>query len=163
MTEVFRDRLLSGVLLAVSIAWLAASKYTVPEGYSGSFFGPRAFPYALGLLLLALSLMLLAETFFKRSSVTSNDGEEGQSTMREEVTSSFMTFGFLITYFVGLYFLGFVLSTILMIAGFLWLVLRVRSIVLVGGMSLGFAFGLWILMGKLLGVYLPTGIFSWGF
>ena len=165
MTEVFRDRLLGVVLIAVSIAWLAAAKYSVPEGYSGSFFGPRAFPEALGIMLLVLALILLARTFVKRPADI-EDGEEeeaSQTSIREEVWSSAVTFGFLIAYFVALPILGFVISTTVMIAGFLWFVLRKRSVFLLAGMSLGFSFGLWLLMGRLLGVYLPTGMFSWGF
>jgi len=163
MTEVFRDRLLGGVLLAVSIAWLAATKYSVPEGYSGSFFGPRAFPQALGIMLLALSLILLAQTFMKHAPHAHEDEEESLTTIQEEVWSSSVTFGFLIAYFVLLPILGFIVSTIVMIAGFLWFVLRKRSILLIGGMSLGFSIGLWLLMGRLLGVYLPTSMFGWGF
>src|SRR5690606_12090502 len=104
MTEVFRDRLLGVVLIVVSIAWLAAAKYSVPEGYSGSFFGPRAFPEALGIMLLVLALILLARTFTKRPSEGAEEEEEEESrtSIREEVWSSAVTFGFLIAYFVAL-------------------------------------------------------------
>jgi len=165
MTEVFRDRLLGVVLMAVAIAWLAASRYTIPEGYSGSFFGPRAFPNALGFLLLLLSVILVAQTFSKKTAT--DDGEEEEleckPTFQQELWATLVTFGFLISYFVALPIFGFVLTTTLIIAIFLVFVLGKRSIPLIICMPLGFSIGLWLLMGKLLGVYLPTGMFSWSF
>lgn len=164
MTEVFRDRLLGIVLMAVAIAWLAASRYTIPEGYSGSFFGPRAFPNALGFLLLLLSVILVAQTFSKK---TVDDDEEEEleckPTFQQELWATLVTFGFLISYFVALPIFGFVLTTTLLIGIFLFFVLGKRSIPLIICMPLGFSIGLWLLMGKLLGVYLPTGMFSWSF
>jgi len=163
MTEVFRDRLLGVVLMAVAIAWLAATKYTIPEGYSGSFFGPRAFPSALGLLLLLLSGILVAQTFAKQVAHDDEEELECKPSFQQELWATLATFGFLISYFVALPIFGFVLTTTILVALFLVFVLGKRSIPLIIGMPLGFSIGLWLLMGRLLGVYLPTGMFSWSF
>ena len=73
--------MLGVVLMAVAIAWLAASRFTIPEGYSGSFFGPRAFPNALGFLLLLLSVILVAQTFSKKTVDDDEEEEEANGDM----------------------------------------------------------------------------------
>ena len=52
---------------------------------------------------------------------------------------------------------GFVIATVAAVAAFLVLVLDKRSPLLVAGMSLGLAFGIWLILGKAMGVYLPHG------
>ena len=49
------------------------------------------------------------------------------------------------------------IATAVSVAAFLVFVLNKRSPLLVAGMSLGLAFGIWLILGKAMGVYLPHG------
>lgn len=161
MSTIVRDRLLFLALLVIGVAWVVLSATTIPNGYSGSHISPKTFPTTLGVLLSGFALMGLlgAERKHRKEKVVEAADNGG---IAQEIWAAAATFGFLILYVVAMYVLGFTLATILTVAAFLVTVLKERSIVLVGAMSLGLGFGLYLLMSRLLGVYLPTGALGLG-
>lgn len=161
MTSILRDRLLFITLFVVGVAWIIASEVTIPNGYSGSHISPKTFPVTLGVLLSGLALigLLGVERKHRREKVVEVPDKAG---MAREIWAALATFGFLIFYVVATYILGFTLATILGVAVFLVSVLKERSPVVIGAMSIGLGFGLYLLMSKLLGVYLPSGLIGLG-
>lgn len=162
MTSIFRDRLLFITLFVVGVAWVVASEVTIPTGYSGSHVTPRSFPTILGGLLAVLAVIGLVGVERKHRRERCVETVD-RAALGQEVWAALATFGFLICYFVALYVLGFTLATMLAIAVFLVAVLKERSPVTVAAMSIGLGFGLHLLMGSLLGVYLPAGLLGLGF
>lgn len=161
MTSIFRDRLLFITLFVVGVAWVVASEVTIPAGYSGSHVTPRSFPTILGILLSVLAVIGLVGVERKHRRERCVETVD-RGALAQEVWAALASFGFLIFYFVALYVLGFTIATILSIAVFLVVVLKERSLVTVAAMSIGLGFGLHLLMGNLLGVYLPAGLLGLG-
>ena len=163
MASTLQSRLLCAVLFIVGIGWAVASELTIPSGYSGSFISPRSFPTLLGIALAILSVIALVESEAKRRKQSADqETDEGGADFGHQLWSVGVTFGFLICYFLALQILGFTLSTIIVVAGFLWQALGQRSPHQNGGMSLALGLGLYLLMGRVLGVYLPTGMLGLG-
>lgn len=161
MTSILRDRLLFITLFVVGVVWIIASEATIPAGYSGSHITPRSFPTMLGVLLSVLAVIGLVGVERKHRRERCVETAE-RGALAQEVWAALATFGFLIFYFAALYVLGFTVATILAIAVFLVAVLKERSPVTVVAMSIGLGFGLHLLMGSLLGVYLPAGLLGLG-
>lgn len=162
MTIIWRDRVLFGILLLIGAVWTWLSYTTIPKGYSGSFVAPGSFPTTLGVLLMVLSAIGLAGSELKRA--RNGDSEAiNMSGLSQEIWGIGATFGFLIVYAVGMQYLGFLLATVIGVAAFCLIVLRLRSWLLISALSLSLGLGLYLLMNKLLGVYLPAGVFGLGF
>jgi hypothetical protein len=53
--------------------------------------------------------------------------------------------------------LGFIVSTILIVAAIMVVILRMRAPVMIAAMSVGISLGCYLVFGKLLGTYLPPG------
>ncbi|MDB5621458.1 MAG: tripartite tricarboxylate transporter TctB family protein [Devosia sp.] len=165
MTDQFRDRLVGVVLLLIALAWIAASIYAIPDGYSGSSYGPRAFPVWLGVLLAILSLISIVTSLRGGqqlpAAIPSDDAEAiAEPSGKDELWAAATVFGFLLLMLGGMWLFGFLASTIILVAFFLWFVLGSRSVLLTVLLSIGLGAGIWYGMSRFLGVYLPTGL--WG-
>jgi putative tricarboxylic transport membrane protein len=155
------DRLAGVILLLVAVLWIAGVFWTVPDfaGDSGRI-GPRGFPLAVGVMLAALSALLIAGSFV--SAEVDADRNDKRGFDHAEVWALVSTFGFLGGYVALLAWVGFVIATAVSTAAFLVFFLKKRSPLLVFGMPLGLAFGIWLILGKAMGVYLPHGaIIDW--
>jgi hypothetical protein len=151
------DRIAGVILLLVAALWIAGVYWTIPDvaGESGRV-GPRGFPIAMGVLLAALSALMIVGSF----AVEADAGRDAEARIdRAEVWALVATFGFLGGYVVLMALFGFVIGTALSIAAFLVFAVKKRSPRLVVGMSLGLAVGIWLILGKAMGVYLPHGMF----
>ena len=155
MTSSARDRLTGFVLLLVAAIWITGVFWTIPEVAGGARVGPRGFPFAMGVMLAALSLTLIVSSYFNGEADTEAAAANGDG--RSQSWALLATFGFLGGYVVLLGWFGFLISTAVSIALFLVAVLNKRSPVLVAGLSLGLAFGIWLILGKAMGVCLPRG------
>jgi putative tricarboxylic transport membrane protein len=161
VTSLKSDRLAGAILLLVAALWIAGVFWTIPDvaGDSGRI-GPRGFPLAMGVMLAGLSALLIAGSFV--SAEVGGDRNEVRAFDRAEVWALASTFGFLGGYVALMAWVGFVLATVVSTAAFLFFVLKKRSPLLVFGMPLGLAFGIWLILGKAMGVYLPHGaIIDW--
>jgi putative tricarboxylic transport membrane protein len=154
------DRVAGTILLLFAALWIVGVFWTIPEVADGARLGPRGFPLAMGVMLVALSAMLIAGSFAMAEPAT---GESKESSFnRAEFWALLSTFGFLGGYVVLMAWLGFLIATVVSTALFLIIALNKRSPVLIVGMSLGLAVGIWLILGKLMGVYLPHGaIIDW--
>jgi Tripartite tricarboxylate transporter TctB family len=153
------DRLAGGILLLLALAWIAGVYWTIPGGSGEGQIGPRGFPLGMGILLAVLSLFLIGSR--------NGANEEARPTRTAldraaEIWALVATFGFLGVYVLLLDLFGFLVATIVAIAGFLVIGLDKRAPRLIAGISVGLAFGIWLILGKAMGVYLPRGsIIDW--
>ena len=154
MSDLARDRLAGGVLLLIAAVWIAVVLGTFPPSFGGAT-SPSTFPLASGIILAVLSAMMIAATFLRKA-----DGAEKTADVSIDAIEwrgILATFGFLILYMVLLKYVGFILGTLIALTGFLYFVLGKRSPWLLLGYPAGFAFGAWLVLGKLMAVYLPRG------
>ena len=159
MNAALRDRLAGVVLLLVAVIWIAGVYWTIPGDPGGSRIGPRGFPLAMGIGLAFLAIMLIVAGFIATTDklAAADDPETWRQETRIELWAVVNTFGFVILYTLVLDWLGFILATFLLTAGFLRFALKKRSPLLVLGLPIGLSLGTWYVMNKLIGVYLPKG------
>jgi len=148
-----RDRIAGTVLLAVALVWIVLVFQTI-EPSEGFAAGPRAFPLFFGIVLAGLSVALLLES--SRPAAAPAD-ERIPRTSRHEAFEVVAVIGTIVLYGFMLEPLGFIPATLLIVAAFMTIILRVRAPLLVAGMSLGLSIGCYLIFGKLLGTYLPPG------
>ncbi len=167
MSQTKIDRLAGGILLLVAVVWSAAVYWTIPGGEGGGQIGPRGFPLGMGILLGVLALFMLAGSVVNGEvgAPVDEDSVDRPRTPRQrfaERWSLVATFGFLGVYVLLLDLFGFLIATIVAVASFLAFVLDKRSPKLIAATSLGLGFGIWLILGKAMGVYLPRGsIIDW--
>lgn len=153
------DLIAASILLAFAIAWSVAIYQMVPTSTSG--IGPRAFPLFLGLLLIAMSTLLLLRTI--GSSPAAEDIKEDDKTPDPEFAGGgkfaigifllIALYGFLIER------IGFLLATPVIIIGALAGLLRMRNPAVILALAIGITAGCWLVFNKMLGIYMPPG--SW--
>lgn len=149
-----RDRITGATLLAVALVWIVLV-YTRVETGEGAAAGSRTFPLIFGVFLAFLALIVLAGSFL--GSAEEEEEPDAEPVAPNEGTSLVVTIGVLVAYAFLLQPLGFILSTVLVVAGLMIFLLRIRSPLLIAALSLGLAVGCYLVFGKLLGTYLPAG------
>ena len=160
MSSAGRDRLAGLILLLFAVVWIIGVYQTIPDVGGDTRVGPRGFPLAMGVMLAALAAILIAGSFAAADAAGNGDG---RSIDRIDVWALLSTFGFLAGYVVLMAWFGFLIGTVVSAAVFLVVVLNKRSPPLIAGVSLGLAVGVWFILGKLMGVYLPHGMILYGF
>ena len=160
MPQAIRDRVTGFVLLAVAIIWTVGVYWEIPSVADGaSRIGPSGFPLAMGLLLGVLAVLMLVSGFLTTPEKPARQPDPASH--REAVYADrwalVSTFGFVLIYVLALEWFGFILATVVMVAAFLWFMLRSRSPALLIGLPLGLGVGVWFVMNQLMGVYLPHG------
>lgn len=151
MSPCLRDRIAAAVLLAVALVWIALVWWTIPAGQ-----GARTFPLFFGVLLALLAAAMGAETW-REPVAPKPEGEAAAAPMLGEVTAVTATIGSLVVYGALLEPLGFIPSTILVVAAIMIFVLRLRAPLTIAAMAIGLSLGCYLVFGKLLGTYLPPG------
>lgn len=160
MTNTGKEYVLSFVLFAVGIVWVALVWSTIPPAFDEGTVGPRAFPLALGLILLGLTALLFFFTATRRQrrpNIATPSGAEVPDSRKIEwlpalvLTAEICVYGYLLDK------IGFLLATPLMVLAVMLLNLRIRSPRRLLGMSLGLTIGCWLIFQKVLGIYLATG------
>lgn len=158
MTDARRDRIVGIVLLAFAVAWTVTVRETIPTGFGGQV-GPRAFPQLLGILLAALSAIMIVRSFGRNG----GGGGEADGAPPSEAVSRHELFAVAIVVIAILaygFFLpkvGFLVATPVLIALLLRVGLGVRSPIVIGLFAIGMTAGCWLVFNKLMGVYLPPG------
>ena len=156
MTSQGRDRLAGSILLVFAGLWCWGAVAMIPAGAGPGPVGPRGFPLGLGLLLAALSAILVASSFIGARRHAADEAPQ-ETPLGIEAWAVASTLSILVGYGVMMYATGFIIATAVTVIAALVLVLGKRSWRLVGGLSLGSAFGAYIIFNKVLGVYLPHG------
>lgn len=147
-----RDRITGSVLLVVALVWIVLVFQTIEPSQDANA-GPRAFPLFFGIVLAGLSLVMLLQTFWPRAVAES----DVPAAARKEGWSVAATIGAIVIYGALLEPLGFIVSTVLVVAVIMIVVLRMRGPVTIAAMSVGLSLGCYLVFGKLLGTYLPPG------
>lgn len=167
MSQTKSDRVAGAILLLVALVWTVGVYLTIPGGSGEGQIGPRGFPLGMGILLGILSLFLLAGSLMNgdAGAPADEDSVERPRSARErfaEKWSLVATFGFLGAYVLLLDLFGFLVATVAAVASFLVLGLDKRSPKLIAATSLGLGLGIWLILGRVMGVYLPRGsIIDW--
>lgn len=156
MTSQRRDRLSGSILLVFAGLWCWGAVTMIPAGVGPGPVGPRGFPLGLGLLLAALSALLVASSFIGIRGEAPDEPRQ-ETRLGVEAWAVASTLSILIGYGAMMYATGFIIATAVTVIAALVLILGKRSWRLVGGLSLGTAFGAYIIFNKVLGVYLPHG------
>lgn len=152
--------LVAGIaLLIFGIAWTVTVYLTVPTGYG---VGPRVFPLWLGIALSVLSALLLFNSLKLESSIEEDANREGlnngkQPSLWLQLRTLVTVCGTIAVYGYLMQAIGFVPSTVVVVAFTLFVTLRERRPLVILGMSFGLAFGAWFAFGKILGAYMPPG------
>lgn len=161
MNEHVRDRIVGAVLVVSAAAWCIVVWTTVPNGYGDAVVGPRDVPLWLGICLGVLSLALIGRSYLGGASAASGADEEPDAAASPDRKSEWWAIGVvagsLIAYALFMEWFGFVVATVVVVFALLRFALGVRSLPVLLGMSLSMSFGVYFVMGSLMGVYLPHG------
>lgn len=157
MTWRARDRVVGAFLIVIAAVWCTVVWMTVPNGYGDASVGPRDVPFWLGIGLIFFSLVMIARSYLAGTEETEAEPPVASPDRKSEwlaiaaVTVSLIAYALLMGWF------GYVLATIIVVVGLLRFALGVRSLRVIAGMALGMSFGVYFVMGSLMGVYLPHG------
>ena len=138
--------------------WSYTAQNTITGIYEPEIAGPKMFPVFLGVLLIILGAVLVANGFIgqKQSHQGGSEGEIDKPCLHEFriVISTFavlMLYGFLLDK------IGFLAATPMAIILTLIGVLKIYSWRLVVCMAAGLTIGCYVLFGTIVGTYLPSG------
>jgi len=155
MTDHARNYVIGFLLLTLSVVWTWLVIDTIPAGFGDGDIGPRAFPLMFGLCLGFLSVILLLKSLMNRQKV-----ETARSLATEE-TIHWLPSALLLIELLGYGYLlktvGFVISTPILFLFVMFVNLRVRSVKMLLGMSIGITLVCWLVFEKVLGIYLANG------
>ncbi|MTW17013.1 hypothetical protein GJ689_12445 [Rhodoplanes serenus] len=151
-----RDLLTGSLLLVVALVWIGLILTTIPDA-EGMPSSARTFPLASGIGLAVLSAIVVAGALFGNTA-DADQKRAGPGLDALEWRGIAATFGFLVGYIALLWAVGFILATVVALAAYLFLMLGKRSPALLIGYPVGFALAVWLILGKLLAVYLPRGV-----
>ena len=155
MTGHERNYVIGFLLLTLSVVWTWLVIDTIPAGFGDGDIGPRAFPLMFGLCLGFLSVILLLKSLMNRQKV-----ETARSLATEE-TIHWLPSALLLIELLGYGYLlktvGFVISTPILVLFVMFVNLRVRSVKMFLGMSIGITLVCWLVFEKILGIYLANG------
>ncbi|MBK5957477.1 hypothetical protein CCR97_04530 [Rhodoplanes elegans] len=149
-----RDLVTGTLLLVVALVWIGLVLTTIPDA-PGSPSSARTFPLASGIALAVLAGVVLVGAMVRTSAAPTQKAGPGLDALEWRGIAA--TFGFLAVYILLLKLTGFLIGTVVVLAAFLHLVLGKRSPWLLIGYPVGFALAIWLILGKLLAVYLPIG------
>ena len=155
MTAQGRDRLAGSILLVFAASWCWGVVAMIPGDVGHGAVGPRGFPLGLGLLLAALSAMLVVSSFTRPRKPDAEAPEASQ--LWVDVWAVASALAMLVGYAALMYATGFIIATAVTVVLALGLILGKRDWRLIGGLSLGTAIGGYVVFNKVLGVYLPHG------
>ncbi|MGC1427872.1 MAG: tripartite tricarboxylate transporter TctB family protein [Albidovulum sp.] len=160
MTNRAQDTVLGVVLVLIAGCWTWLVIATIPPGFGDGEIGPRAFPLAFGIIVIALAGLLLLRVFLgvKDGDATSGfDDAEIRNARRFYWLPALVVLGEIALYGFLLEKIGFVLATPIVVLLVMTVSLRVRSVPKLLGMSLGLTVGCWLIFEKILGIYLAHG------
>ncbi|MFY0690507.1 MAG: tripartite tricarboxylate transporter TctB family protein [Paracoccaceae bacterium] len=154
-TERRQDILAGSLLMIFAILWVGVVWSTVPvdEGV-----GPRAFPLWLGVALAVLSMLLLLKGLRGTYPPEEDDyATEPPVSLPFRLTLVATVCGIIAVYGFLMQTIGFMPATVLTVMATLIFALGERRPLVVIGMGLGIAVGVWAAFGQLLGAYMPPG------
>ena len=159
MTDQNQNTVLGLLLLFLAAVWSWLVIDTIPAGFGDGDIGPRAFPLMFGFCLAVLSVLLLLKTIRTRAQKNTKNSlvDKVHSTIHwlpaALILIEISAYGFLLKT------CGFVIATPIIVLFVLIINLRISSVRLLLGMSVGITLTCWLIFEKVLGIYLANG--SW--
>ena len=157
MTDHKRNYVIGFLLLILSVVWTWLVIDTIPSGFGEGDIGPRAFPLIFGICLGSLSLLLLLKSFLSGSKNKNDPSAEFQAHIHWVpavlILIETSAYGYLLKT------VGFVIATPIVVLFVMAVQLRIRSVKMLLGMSVGITLICWLIFEKALGIYLANG--SW--
>ena len=152
------DRWLGPVIALLAVAWLVLVYMYIPGARNPGEPGPRAFPIVLGVALLGIGVLMTVAAFRpKREAATA----KAEPVTRREAKVVAYTFGMLMLYAFLMEKVGFLIATPVAVLLMMYGILRLRSWVLMLGMSVGITAFCWFFFVWLLGTPMPRGSWLW--
>jgi hypothetical protein len=128
---------------------------TVPNAYGDAAVGPRDVPLWLGMILGLLALALIGKSYWGETPAA--DEKDPPIDRTSEWKAFGVVTGSLIAYALLMEWFGYVVATLVVLFVLLRFALGVTSPRVLIGMSVCLSFGVYFVMGGLMGVYLPHG------
>lgn len=157
MTNRKRNYVIGILFLTLSFVWTRLVIDTIPIGFGDGDIGPRAFPLMFGICLGSLSILLLLKSLLSKPQNETDLTGEFQMPIHWIPAALLLieisAYGYLLKT------VGFVIATPIVILFVMTVNLRIRSIKMLLGMSIGITFVCWLVFEKVLGIYLANG--SW--
>lgn len=159
MADKNRNYVLGFLLLILAFVWTWLVIETIPSGFGEGDIGPRAFPLMFGLCLGVLSVLLLLKSFLSRPIDPSKHNlADGYQSAIHWLPAALLlieisAYGYLLKT------IGFVIATPIVVLFVMFINLRIRSVKMLLGMSIGITLICWLVFEKVLGIYLANG--SW--
>ncbi|MEJ6691302.1 MAG: tripartite tricarboxylate transporter TctB family protein [Paracoccaceae bacterium] len=157
MTDHARNYVVGLLLLTLSVVWTWLVIVTIPAGFGDGDIGPRAFPLMFGLCLGFLSVILLLKSLMNRQKVETARSLATEDQLIIHWLPSALLLIELLGYGYLLKTVGFVISTPILVVFVMFINLRVRSVKMFLGMSIGITLVCWLVFEKVLGIYLANG------
>lgn len=161
MTDRQKDTFFGLVMFLLAGVWTWLVVSTIPPGFGNGDIGPRAFPLAFGLILLALAAILFVSSLTSSRAnsgvVGTPDRAEISRTQNIHWLAAVLLLGEIVLYGFLLEKVGFLLATPVVTVLVMAINLRIRSFRHLLGMSLGLTLACWLIFAKLLGIYLASG------
>jgi putative tricarboxylic transport membrane protein len=155
------DRAAALVLLVIAGGWIyLANQIPFPAFARVSKLSPGHYPMGVGVLLLALAIILLVQTFKHQDYVEKNGAQEEIERNPKAVQHLLTGFVLFFAYVLSVPILGFALATPLFAFLFIWSIGR-YSLLLTIPIAVGIPVILWIIFAWWLSVPVPKG--PWGF
>jgi putative tricarboxylic transport membrane protein len=162
MTDQAKDMTLSVCIFAIAAIWTTIVISTIAPGLGDGDVGPRAFPLALGMILLALTAILFLKSWTAERDHDDEIVVNGTSVplnQRIHWLPAMILLGETALYGFLLDRIGFLLATPVVLLIVMTVNFKIRSWRRLLGMALGLTIGCWLFFGKILGIYLASG--SW--
>lgn len=159
MTDQKRNTVLGFLLLSLSVVWTWLVIDTIPAGFGEGDIGPRAFPMMFGLCLGCLSVLLLAKSIRSKPMDASDENLTNEFQMVIHWVPAALLLIEISAYGYLLKTCGFVIATPIVVLFVMFVNLRIRSVKMLLGMSIGLTLACWLIFEKALGIYLANG--SW--
>ena len=159
MTDQKRNYVIGFLLLILSVVWTWLVIDTIPSGFGEGDIGPRAFPLIFGICLGALSILLLLKSLLTKPLDETEDDLAAEFQMPIHWVPAALLLIEISAYGYLLKTVGFVIATPIVFLFVMIVNLRIRSIKMLLGMSIGITLVCWLIFEKALGIYLANG--SW--
>lgn len=159
MTDHRRNYVIGFLLLILSVVWTWLVIDTIPAGFGDGDIGPRAFPLMFGLCLGFLSVLLLLKSLLNGPKNETEHSLTAEYQLPIHWVSAALILIEISAYGYLLKTVGFVIATPIVVLFVMFVNLRIRSVKMLLGMSIGITLVCWLIFEKALGIYLANG--SW--
>jgi len=151
------DRVTALVLLVIAGGWIyLANQIPFPAFARVSKLSPGHYPMGVAVLLLALAIILLVQTFKGQNRVEKHRSQEEGRRNPKAVQHLLTGFALFLGYVISAPFLGFVMASSLFVFFFIWFIARYTLLIRIT-IAIGIPSLLWMIFAWWLSVPVPKG------